>query len=323
VIKNQTIHSKSALTTRRMLPCIVVLMMVIVMQKVSANEDALDFGFIKDPPGQLVAMGPYRLHVTCVGNGDVTVLFEAGLGGSSLEWGGIQEALSQQAVTCSYDRAGYAWSDPSPYPRTASQLAREAARMLTKLKISGPLLLVGHSFGGFVIRELALRTDLDVVGMVLVDASHEDQLVELEGKGKTRVMPSTGNFVLKAVDVPENFPEVVRRKIQALGRMRKTYAATHGEMSEFRRSTDQVREHRQQVDYPIIVLTRGIDPFPDTPQGREKNTIWNKLQDDLALLSKNGKRVTAERSGHHIHADEPELVISSIEAILDEYQKNR
>lgn len=300
-----------------------VLVVFITVKEADASEEELSFGFIKNPPGQLVPMGPYRLHVSCLGEGDVTVLFEAGLGGSSLEWGTIQAAISHRARACAYDRAGYAWSDPSPYPRSASQLAREAEKMLHSLDISGPLLLVGHSFGGFVIRELAYRPTTDVIGMILVDASHEDQLVKLEGKGKVQVMPSSGNFVLKAVSVPENFPRDVRRKIEALGRMRKSYAATHGEMSQFRLSTEQVRAHRELVSFPVIVLSRGLDPFPKTPEGKEKNEIWRDLQTDLASISTNGKNITAENSGHHIHADEPELVISSIEAILDDYQRKK
>jgi len=103
--------------------------------------------------------------------------------------------------------------------------------------------------------------------------------------------------------------------------MRKTYAAIHGEMGQFRASTDQVREHRQQVEFPVVVLTRGIDPYPDTDQGREKNSIWNELQDDLTMISSNGKRVIAEKSGHHIHADEPELIVESIEALLNDFEK--
>ena len=289
---------------------------------IHANEE-LDFGFIRNPPGQLVNLGPYRLHVSCVGQGDVTVLFEAGLGGSSLEWSPIQSEIADSAIACTYDRAGYAWSDPSPYPRHATQLAREAQQMLDALKIDGPLVLVGHSFGGFVIRELARRPGIVVAGMVLVDASHEDQLVRLEGKGKVPVMPANGNFVLSAVDVPDNFPKDIRRKIRALGRMRKSYAATHGEMSSFRVSTDQVRLHRSVVDFPLIVLKRGLDPFPKDATGKKKNEIWHSLQDDLAGLSSRGVVITATKSGHHIHADEPELVISTIRSLLDDYKKNR
>lgn len=300
-----------------------ILCLVIMVTDLEAAEDALSFGFIKDPPGQLVSMGAYRLHVSCMGEGEVTVLFEAGLGGTSLEWGGIQTAISHRAKACAYDRAGYAWSDPSPYPRSASQLAREAEKMLRIMDVTGPLLLVGHSFGGFVVRELAARPDANVMGMILVDASHEDQLTRLEGKGRVQVMPSSGNFVLKSVTVPENFPRDVRRKIEAFGRMRKSYTATHGEMSQFRISAEQVRMHRQLVSFPVVVLSRGLDPFPKTPEGQQKNDIWRDLQLDLAGISTNGKNVTAENSGHHIHADEPELVISSIEAMLDDYQRDQ
>jgi len=287
------------------------------------SAPALDFSFIKNPPGQLVSLGAYRLHVNCLGESDVTVLFDAGLGGNALEWQPIQRRLAQRATACTYDRAGYAWSDPSPYPRYARQLAHEADAMLDALQVDGPLILVGHSFGGFVMRHLSTLRDADMIGLVLVDSSHEDQFDRLETPGSKSGMPRGSNFVISAIDVPENLPEETRRKIAAFSRMRKTYSAIHSEMAHFRRSAEQLKISRQRVDYPIRVLRRGRDVFPvGDALGGQKNATWQALQEDLATISSRGSVTVADNSGHHIHVDEPELVAAAIEEILDEYESH-
>lgn len=286
------------------------------------NDKPLDFGFIKNPPGEFISLRSHRLHVDCRGKGDVTVLLETGLGGSSLEWIPIQEKLLSRAVVCLYDRAGYAWSDPSPDSRNARQLAWDAHQMLTALKVNGPLVLVGHSFGGFIVRMLAEHRKNDLIGMVLVDASHEDQIDRFEKLGGPSVMPKNGkSFVLSTTGVPENLPESIRVKIAALGRMRKTYNATHGEMAEFRESARQVRLRRRRLDVPLTVLSRGIDPYGSDAVGQEKSAIWTELQNDLVTMSSQGQLVVAAKSGHHVHVDEPDLVVDAIETLINDYEK--
>jgi len=282
----------------------------------AADDKPLSFDFTRSMPGQWVQLEHFRLHVDCQGSGPVSVLFEPGLGGSAFEWQPIQQALSSTARVCVYDRAGYGWSDPSPHPRFADQLASEADQMLTALNINGPLILVGHSFGGFVTRLLAKRRADDMLGLVLLDSSHEDQLATLEQlDGKSR-MPRDSSFVVSQVDIPQALPRDIQRKIAAFGRMRKTYAALHAEMSYFRRSADQVRAARRVFDFPVVVVQRGRDLYANTQQGNSKTAIWQTLQEDMVSLSSVGRMVTAADSGHHIHADQPQLIISIIEQLI-------
>lgn len=294
-------------------------------QDESTNEpvrinEPLDFGFIKKPLGQLIQLESHKLHLFCEGQGEVTVLLEAGLGGNSLEWTSVQHSLAEYARTCSYDRGGYAWSDPSPYARDARQLAREANEMLEVAGIDGPLILVGHSFGGFVIRELEHLRHGQVVGLVLVDASHEDQFTRMETPGGRSMMPRGTNFVISPIDVPDTLPIDVRRKLQAFSRMRKTYAATHGEMVGFRESAAQVKEDRTLLDLPVRVMLRGLDPYEGNGKRPGRNALWRELQEDLLSLSGSSALVVAEGSGHFIHADEPERVVSTIREVIDAYQ---
>jgi pimeloyl-ACP methyl ester carboxylesterase len=84
------------------------------------------------PPGQLVDIGGFRLHLHCVGRGTPTIVLIPGAGDYSFDWALIQPALSKETRTCSYDRAGYAWSDLGPNPRTMRQEAAELRRLLQK-----------------------------------------------------------------------------------------------------------------------------------------------------------------------------------------------
>jgi len=281
------------------------------------DDKPLDFAFTQEAPGEKVEIDNFRLHVSCMGSGDTTVLFEAGLGGSSLEWIPIQKKISERVRACIYDRAGYAWSDPSPHASHAHSLSREADIMLKKIGADGPLLLVGHSFGGFVVRELALRRESKMIGMVLVDASHEDQLVQLEKLVGKNMMPSGTSFFVSPPNVPESLPDAIKRKIKAFSRMRKTYAALHSEMQFFRESASQVKRDRAVVAYPVAVVSRGLDLYASQELGEQKTAIWEALQKDLEALSPQSRRFIARKSGHHVHTENPDLIVRVIEEILD------
>src|SRR5436190_614794 len=134
------------------------------------------------PPGKLVDLGGHRLHLCCTGKGSPTVVVENGLGDFSFDWILVQSRVSGFTRICTYDRAGYAWSDPGPRPRTFAQLNLELRDALAKLGEKAPYVLVGHSFGGPVVRQYALTYPGEVVGMILVDSVHEDQRVPIAGK---------------------------------------------------------------------------------------------------------------------------------------------
>src|SRR5918994_1877593 len=104
------------------------------------------------PPGALVDIGSHRLHLNCSGDGSPSIIFDAALGGSSISWSLVQPRVSQLARTCSYDRAGFGWSDAGPLPRTAGRIADELRQLLRRADVAPPYVLVGHSFGGLVMR---------------------------------------------------------------------------------------------------------------------------------------------------------------------------
>lgn len=136
------------------------------------------------PPGRLVELGGYKAHIQCTGSGAPTVVVASGLGDFSTDWVNVQSPLSAVTRVCTYDRPGYAWSDPGPKPRTFAQINLEMHEALARSGERGPFVLVGHSFGGPVVRSYALDYSGEVAGVVFVDAAHEGLRVSVGG-GKT------------------------------------------------------------------------------------------------------------------------------------------
>ena len=134
---------------------------------------------VDDYPGILINIGTHQLHIHCTGTGTPTVIIDSGMGGFSLEWWRTQKTLSGYVKVCSYDRAGYGWSNPGPSPRTTKRIAEELRILLKTAHIPGPYILVGHSFGGFNIRYFASQNPDMVAGMVLIDSSHPRQFERL------------------------------------------------------------------------------------------------------------------------------------------------
>jgi pimeloyl-ACP methyl ester carboxylesterase len=126
-------------------------------------------------PGRLGDVGGYRLHLHCLGSGGPTVILESALGAGCSAWGWVQPGLADITRVCAYDRAGEGWSELGPDPRDATQVAGELHTLLSQAGVGGPLVLVGHSFGGLYTRVHAGHYPEQVVGMVLIDASHPDQ----------------------------------------------------------------------------------------------------------------------------------------------------
>lgn len=310
-----------------------------LLSKANASEKQqapLSFEFIKNPPGKLYSVGDHRLHAWCTGSGNTTVLLEPGLGGSSLEWMPLAEELSQNTRVCLYDRGGYAWSDPGNNPRHVVILARELKSLLSTIKEDSSLILVGHSYGGLIMRQLAAHLPDQVKGLILVDASHEDQFQRLSNENNVAMLPSSRHFVVNTPEIPENLRQDVRNKILAFSRMRKTYAALHAEIESFADSCKYIRENKAPFDFPVTVISRGLDPYagatpeasdqlsddPDssdlTDQSEDnREKIWHELQSDLLNLSPVSKQIIARQSGHHIHIDQPQIIKQAILDLLD------
>src|SRR5215210_2370637 len=127
------------------------------------------------PPGEMVDVGGYSLHINCVGQGSPTVLLDGGSGEFSAQWVRVQREVSGTTRVCAYDRAGMSWSEMGPEPRDAKRISSELHALLKGANIEGPYVLVGHSLGGMYMQTYAARYPDEVAGVALVDSSQPDQ----------------------------------------------------------------------------------------------------------------------------------------------------
>ena len=262
------------------------------------------------PPGRLVDVGGHRLHILCTGVGSPTVILEGGLGGAgTVGWTLVQADVSKFTRVWSYDRAGMGYSDPGPSPRTARRITRELARLLEGSEIEGPLVLVGESIGGLFVRVYATEHEARVQGLVLVDASHEDQEMTMPRIAPFVPLLSTiGVFRLLGVSFGnvESLPTSVRGFARATAFRTSAYEATADEGTHLPQTADEVKASRRTLTMPVVVVTAGVGGDPE----------WQRLQRDLVGLSTNGCQAIAERSGHLIALGEPGAVVEPIRSIV-------
>ena len=270
------------------------------------------------PPGRLISVGAHKLHIRCIGEGQPTIVLEAGLGGTSLEWNSIQNQLASSHRVCSYDRAGVGWSQPGPNPRTSDQITEELHTLLKNAEETGPYVLVGHSFGGYTVQLFAARYPQLSAGLILIDSSHPEQILRFAAPPvKVNIAPKGRLRMLAPVSVPNNIGEEIRETASALIMTHQSRVAVTRELEGFRYSARQVIKAGPLPDIPLMVLTRGVQKWPRTARGNRMETLWQQLQIELAEKTTSAAHIIALHSGHHIHLDQPELVISAVQLVAN------
>jgi pimeloyl-ACP methyl ester carboxylesterase len=263
------------------------------------------------PPGQLVDIGGYRLHLWCTGDGAPAVILDAGLGGTSAGWGFVQPDVARFTRVCSYDRAGMGYSDSGPSPRTARRIAKELAELLAGSGIAGPVVLVGESIAGFNARMFASDHPEHAAGLVLVDASHEDDAHEVPGIARFVPLLSTiGVFRLLGVSFGqpiESLAPSVRQYARATMFRASGYQAAADEIIHIRETISEVKSSRRRLTIPVLVVTGA--------GGADEN--WRRLQQDQASLSERGCLITAQQSGHVVAIDQPQVVVDAIRTVVE------
>jgi pimeloyl-ACP methyl ester carboxylesterase len=259
-------------------------------------------------PGRLVDIGGHRLHLWCSGAGSPAVVLESGLGGASFDWGFVQPAVAEFTKVCSYDRAGMGYSDPGPSPRTMRRIANELAMLLDRANVETPVVLVGASIGGLAVRVFASEREKQVAGLVLVDASHENQTMDLPPIAPfVPILSSLGVFRILGVSFGPELGALapsVQRFARATAFRASTYQAAASEGISLPQSAAEVKASRRKLSIPVIVITAG----------RGSDDQWRAFQRDQAGLSEQGCQVFAERSGHGIPLRQPDDVVKAIRA---------
>ena len=300
------------------------------------------------PPGRLIDLGGYKLHLNCTGQGSPTVVLSPGAGDFSFDWALVQPQVASFTRVCSYDRSGAAWSDLGPKPRTIYQEVYDLHRLLAKAGERGPYILVGQSAGGTVARIFAMQYRKEVKSLVLVDASHEDGQLFINGKwvrartlAKERPIPPPRDsvtaadaptpeeeqklqeFMTKVVGKPEIDPpfeklppEAQQLRLWALGRWQQ-FATGDDYLAEVdaRLYAQDVATPHPLGKVPLIVLSRTRDEYPKK-MAAILSQEHKQQQAQLASMSSKGKQIIVPNSGHHIQLDAPDAVISAIQSMV-------
>ena len=291
-------------------------------------------------PGKLVDIGGLRLHINCTGVGSPAVIMEAGPNDSSIIWQLVQPQISKFTRVCSYDRAGFGWSDAPNEPRSSLNIADELARLLTRAAVPGPYVLVGHDFGTLDLRVFTARHRQEVAGLVFVDSVHPDihhrppfnaAAQSTAANIYYRVMPWTvlvgvprifgwchGNFTFP--NQPEEWARLVPEATAQYCRLqslRAEEAQVTDESGSFYANTGPLG------DMPLIVLSHDpqVNDFGGffSPADLVKaERAWMEMQDELRGLSSRSQWIVARGSPHWVQIHRPDLVVAAVQEIVND-----
>lgn len=275
-------------------------------------------------PGTRIALGTYRLHLDCRGSGSPTVVLESGLGEPALVWEKVQSRLSDRYRICAYDRGGYGWSDPGPEPRTAAQGVAELRTLLDVGDAPAPYILVGHSYGGYLVQLFARQYPGLTAGTVLVDAAHPDQVDRLRTARPGMPTAPTGEGNLAWItfpDPPHELSPAQRHKMRVMQNGSSMREAVISELLHFRESGQQVHSSRSFPPVPLVVLSREGPEIEASPRKRRLGETWMAMQRDLAELSPRSRHLVVSHSGHDIHLDRPGAVGRAVDHVAREHRE--
>ncbi|WP_139993236.1 alpha/beta fold hydrolase [Paenibacillus paridis] len=276
-----------------------------------------------EPEGWQADIGSRKLYVNVTGQGTPTIVLEAGMGGCSLDWSLVVPALSEMANVIAYDRAGFGWSAASPSLPTCAAYVEDLRALLRTLGAAPPYLLVGHSYGGLIMRLFASQYPEETCGLVLVDAAHEDRYLQEQGsvQRQEQLKASRKRYRLGYLLAPLGIPRMLKQpigskrlpaqwgaQVRALGYRPGAYRAAYAELLALAESGRQLKDARPlSQDLPVVVLSAGL-----------QNEEWLQDQQKLLHLTRRTKQIIVECSWHSIHIHEPAAVIDAIKNLLYE-----
>ena len=288
-------------------------------------------------PGRLVDVAGHLMHIHCQGQGRPTVVIEQGLGNVSSAWDEIHKQIARTTRVCAYDRAGMGYSEPVAKPLRAAEVAGLLQKLLLGAGIDDDLILVGWSAGGLYIREFHQQFPDKVKAMLFVDSSHEQQanrLPHLPGEGRDTTMViakyAAPFGLVRLSGIVNNQMEAFQGSDELKSNLVAIYHQSHAieamlnESDAFTLDIQSSQPPAPIGDLPLIVLTQGkpvevsenMSPDMTLEYLQETRIRWNEMQLELAALSTQGRQIIATESGHGIHADQPDLLIDSVNELV-------
>jgi len=295
------------------------------------------------PPGQLFNVFGHRMHIYCTGTGNPVVILEAGLSSYSLDWSRVQPAISKTTKVCSYDRAGYGWSDPGPKPRTAQEIVKELHQLLLEAGIKGPYILVGQSLGGIYVQLFAVEYPTETAGVVLIDSVNKDMDKKIPQEKLNRFENDLEFYsYLGVLGAPLGIPRLLHmpasiiinklpRDLQPIAYYfaykKKSYQTIYDELKALHESEIEFNKQYPVVkipDVPVVVISAAMpQDYPPFLISCGLLNDWRELQKDLVKSIPGAKQVIAEKSGHFVQLDQPGLVVNVIDKMVKQLRDNR
>lgn len=293
------------------------------------------------PPGRMIPVNGFNLHLFCIGSGSPTVVLEAGLGENSLSWSLVQPRLAQNMRVCSYDRPGLGWSDLINAPIQVDDVARNLHALLNNAGISPPYVLVGHSRGGIYVRAFHRLFPGETRGIVLVDSAHEQGplhqyphaawayrtqavqmaiaepmsrigLVRLMGIADADRRPSALPVdVLAAKTAVQNRTDTARAVVHEMAVMRQSLSATTPPPASLGRLPLLVLTAGNLVDQNLVAREAGRSG-KNIDTERALARVRRTEQAELASLSTQSMHVVVKNSGHFIMQDQVDEFVRAV-----------
>lgn len=304
-------------------------------------------------PAHRIDIGGRRLDLRCVGEGEPTVMLDIGLGQSSLAWRKVQPALGRISRTCSYDRAGFGFSDPGPLPRSAPAEARDLRKLVHAAGLRTPLVLVGHSLGSLIARLYANAHPDEVAAIVVIDypsgdfADYAPEVDALqarmyqddvehgpyracaraarEGKLVAR-SPQAQRCAAAALPQSPDFGERLEVALHAIAAKPSFWQALISEKEAWPTLTAQAlkRTRRSYGAMPLLILSAdGSHAYLPDEMRRTVDAAWAEGYRRLAALSTRSEIIEVEHSSHNMYDDRPDAIIAAVERVVGQVRTLR
>ncbi|HKP80084.1 MAG TPA: alpha/beta hydrolase [Phenylobacterium sp.] len=279
-------------------------------------------------PGRLVALPDgRRLNLVCSGRGSPTVILEAGFGATAGAWHKAQPELARRTHVCAYDRAGYGFSDPGPLPRDGAAIARDLDHALTAARITGPLILVGHSAGGLYVRLFAARRPRMVAGLVLLDTTVERRAPRPAGDGLDGIRRRLRRCLATSETSPQPPPTDARwggcisgssdAQVIRVAQRPETWRSQLSELDNiFGRTSDEVSRIGSVLqNVPMYVITSSQSAAASPSYRFETLSVLELQHRAIAEQSDTGFQQTV-MSSHMVMLDRPDVVVRAVQKMV-------